>query len=53
MLGMDYERMKALMKAAQDASAAQGKTQGREFPKPDFKLNSKYVDQVLKERIAA
>ena len=50
---MDYEKMKALMEASREESAAQRKAQVTEFPRPDSQPDWKYLDQVPEERIAA
>ena len=50
---MDYEKMKALVEASRDESAAQRKAQVKEFPKPDSEPDWKYQVQVPKERMAA
>ena len=50
---MDYEKMKALMEASREQSAAEGKPKIKEFPKPDSSSDSKYLGYVAKERIAA
>ena len=50
---MDYEKMKALMEATREDSAAQRKAQVKEFPKPDSQPDWKCMDQVQEERIAA
>lgn len=50
---MDYEKMKALMEASRDESAAQRKAQVKEFPKPDSQPDWECVDQVQEEQIAA
>ncbi len=46
---MNYEKMKALMEASRDESAAQRKTQVKEFPKPESTPDWKYLDSVRKE----
>jgi len=51
---MDYEKMKALMETSREESAAQRKSQVKEFPKPDSgpdRTNLGY--EVAKERFAA
>jgi hypothetical protein len=50
---MDYEKMKALMEASRDESAAQRKAQVKEFPKPDSQPDWKCVDQAQEEQKAA
>lgn len=50
---MDYEKMKALMEASREESAAQGKLDVKEFPKPDFSSDWEHLGYVAKERIAA
>jgi hypothetical protein len=50
---MDYDKMKALMKASREESSAQRKTQVKEFPKPDSRPDWKYLDNTPKERMAA
>ena len=52
-IGMDYERMKTLMGASREASAAQHKPSIIEFPKPDFRPDWKDLDLVPKQRMAA
>jgi hypothetical protein len=50
---MDYEKMKALMETSREESAAQRKSQVKEFPKPDSEPDWKYLDSVREEQIAA
>ena len=50
---MDYDKMKALMDAGRDDSAAQYKAQVKEVPKPDSQPDWKYPVQVPREWIAA
>jgi hypothetical protein len=53
-IGMDYEKMKALMETSREKSAAQRKPQIKEFPKPDSESDWTYLGYDLtKERIAA
>ena len=51
--GMDFEKMKALVEASREESAAQRKPQVKEFPKPDSRPDWKYLDHLAKDRIAA
>jgi hypothetical protein len=53
LVGMDYEKMKALMEASREESAVQGQPKVNEFPKPDSWSDWKYLGYVAKERIAA
>jgi len=50
---MDYEKMKALMEASRDDSAAQHLAHVKEFPKPDSQPDWKYLGSVRKEQMAA
>jgi hypothetical protein len=51
---MDFEKMKALMEASREESAAQCKPQVEEFPKPDSGPEWTYLGyDAAKERIAA
>ena len=50
-IGMDYEKMKALLETSREESTAQGKPEVKEFPKPDARPDWKYL--VAKDRIAA
>jgi hypothetical protein len=51
---MDFEKMKALLEASREESAAQRKPQVQEFPKPDSGPDWTYLaDDATKERIAA
>jgi len=50
---MDYEMMKALMEANREGLAVQGKSEVKEFPKPDSQPDWKYLDYIRKERMAA
>ena len=51
---MDFEKMKALMEASREESAAQRKPQVEEFPKPDSGPDWIYLGYgTAKERIAA
>jgi hypothetical protein len=50
---MDYEKMKALMEASREESAAQRSPEVKEFHKPESRPNWKYLSAVAKERIAA
>jgi hypothetical protein len=53
-IGMDYEKMKALMETSREKSAAQRKSQVKEFPKPDSGPDRTYLGyDVAKERFAA
>jgi hypothetical protein len=52
-IGMDYEKMKALLETSREESAGQGKPEVKEFPKPDSRPDWKYLDQLAKDRIAA
>ena len=52
LVGMDYEKMKALMETSREESAAQRKSEVKEFPKPDSTPDWGYRNQ-LGERIAA
>jgi hypothetical protein len=49
---MNHEKMKALMEASRDESAAQHKAQVKGFPKPESTPDWKYLDSVRKEQIA-
>jgi hypothetical protein len=49
---MDYDKMKALLETGRE-SAAQGKPEVKEFPKPDARPDWKYLDHLTKDRIAA
>ena len=51
---MDFEKMKALMEASREESAAQRKSQVKGFPKPDSRPDRTYLGyDVAKERFAA
>jgi hypothetical protein len=50
---MDFEKMKALMEASREESAAQRKPQVEEFPKSHSRPDWKYLDRLAKDRIAA
>jgi len=50
---MEYDKMKALMEASREESAARRKRQVKQFPKPDSKSDWKYPDYLRKERVAA
>jgi hypothetical protein len=51
---MDFEKMKALMEASREESAALRKPELKEFPKPDSRPDWTYWGgDVQKERIAA
>jgi len=50
---MDFEKLKALVEASREESAAQRKPQVKEFPKPDSRPDWKYLDHLAKDRIAA
>jgi hypothetical protein len=52
-IGMDYEKMKALLETSREESTAQGKPEVKEFPKPDSRPDWKYLDHLGKDRIAA
>jgi len=52
-IGMDFEKMKALMETRREESSAQRKPQVKEFPKPDSRPDWKYLDHLAKDRIAA
>ena len=53
-IGMDFEKMKALMETSREESAAQRKPQVEEFPKPDSGPDWTYLGHdAAKERIAA
>jgi hypothetical protein len=47
---MDFEKMKALMETSREESTAQGKPEGKGFPKPDARPDWKYL--VAIDRIA-
>ena len=51
LVGMDYEKMKALRETSREESTGQGKPGVKEFPKPDSRPDWKYL--VAKDRIAA
>jgi len=51
LIGMDYEKMKALLETSREEATAQGKPEVKEFPKPDARPDWKYL--VAKDRIAA
>jgi hypothetical protein len=53
LMGMDFEKMTALLEASREESAAQRKPQVEEFRKPDSRPDWKYLDHVAKGRIAA
>ena len=50
---MDYEKMKALMEASREESAAERKLKVKEFPKPDSEPDGKYLGYPARERMAA
>jgi hypothetical protein len=51
---MDFDKMKALMEASREESAAQRKPRVEEFPKPDSGPDWIYLGyDTAKERIAA
>jgi hypothetical protein len=50
---MDYEKMKALLEASREESAAQRKAQVKEFPKPGSQPDWKYPGSVREKQIAA
>lgn len=50
---MDYDNMKALMKANREELAVQRKPEVKEFPRPDSRPEWKYLDYIAKERMAA
>jgi hypothetical protein len=52
-IGMDYEKMKALLETSREESTAQRNPEVKEFPHPDSRPDWKYLDHVAKERIAA
>ena len=45
--------MKALLETSREESAAQGKPEVNEFPKPTSGLDWKYLDHFGKDRVAA
>ena len=51
-IGMDFEKMKALMETSREESSAQRKLQVKEFSKPDSRPDDLGYD-VAKERFAA
>ncbi len=54
LIGMNYEKMKALMETSRAESAAQRKSQVKEFPKPDSGPDQTYLGyDVARERFAA
>lgn len=54
LIGMDFEKMKALMETSREESAAQRKPQVEEFPKPDSVSDWTYLGyDAAEERIAA
>ena len=52
-IGMDYEKMKALLETSREESTAQRKPEVKEFPHPDSRPDWRYLHHVAKERIAA
>lgn len=52
-MGMDYEKMKALLEASREESAAQRNRNVKEFPKPRSRPDWKYQGYVGKEGMAA
>lgn len=53
-MGMDYEKMKALMETNREEPAVQRKPQVTEFPKPDSEPDwTELGYDLIKERIAA
>jgi hypothetical protein len=50
---MDYEKMKALMEASREESAAQRNPEVKEVPKPESMPDWKCLDALAKERMAA
>lgn len=53
-IGMDFDKMKALMEARREESSAQRKSQVEEFPKPDSVSDWTYLGyDAAEERIAA
>ena len=52
-MGMDYEKMKALLETSREESAVQHKPEVKEFPKPDSRPDWRYLDHLAKDRIAA
>jgi hypothetical protein len=54
LIGMDFEKLKALMEASREESAAQRKPRVEEFPKPGSRPDWTYLGHAAaKERIAA
>ena len=53
LIGMDYEKMKALLETSREESTAQGKPEVKELPKPDARPDWKYLAHLTKDRIAA
>jgi hypothetical protein len=54
LIGMDFEKMKALMETSREESVAQREPQVEEFPKPDSGPDWTYLGHdAAKERIAA
>ena len=51
-IGMDYEKMEALLEASRESSV-QRNPKVKEFPKPDSRPHWKYLDHMAKDRIAA
>lgn len=52
-VGMDYEKMKALMETTREGSSAQRKAEVKQFPTQDYRPDWKYLDHIKRERIAA
>lgn len=52
-IGMDYDKMKALTEASRAESAVQPKPKVEEFSKPDTRPDWKYQGYVAEERMAA
>ena len=53
-IGMDFEKMKALVEASRDESAVQRKPELKEFPKPHSRPDWTHLGcDAQKERIAA
>ena len=53
LVGMDYEKMKALLEASRQESTVQRKPEIKEFPRPDSRPDYKNLDHVVEHRIAA
>ncbi len=53
LIGMDYEKMKALLEANHENGFARRMSQVKEFPKPDSRLEREHLDRVSEERVAA